>query len=315
MITLDKVILFIDPAQLTDDVGDYLKALSVDTREYNDLWSYLRKREWGEGRVSFLLHFPISRLLNAWLLKVIIAPESLYAIALMLTSFRYTVMPSFVNSMKAIKNNTEIDGMRRAYFRDSASFIRFFAWLEHKFSEGYDITEYEAAFRLTEFRRPNKHLLGLAHEVISASGPHTTLPHYSPNKSTAAMIDREAPYLNDSGGCYDDGVCSIARTWIYGRPTADHCKAYTQVLRRHIAIDSAIFPEGTSGHQLDVLAGKGPWQDGVDYDPENGHDIGFLNMHEGPHSVSNNTTLVPGHVITNEPGLCGSLPIHIEDCH
>ena len=225
----------------------------------------------------------------------------------MLTDYRYTVIPSFASSAEAIKNETEIYGMRMAYLRDSTSFVRFLAWLEDKLTKGYDITEYEAAFRLTEYRRTNQYFTGLAYETISASGPNTALPRYSVTKSTAAMIDRDTPYLNDSGGRYKDGVCGTARTWIFGRPTPDHCKAYTQVLRRHIVIDSAIFPKGTSGHQLDVLAGKGPWQDGVDYGPETGYGVGGLKMHEGPHSFSNNVTLVPGHVITNEPCLCKCL--------
>ncbi|KAF9645429.1 Creatinase aminopeptidase [Thelephora ganbajun] len=285
MITLDKAILFIDPAKLTDDVEDYLEAVGVDTREYNDLWSYLRKREWGEGK------FP----------KVIITPETSYAIALMLTHFRYIVMPSYVGSMKAIKNDTEIDGMRRAYLRDGASFVKFLAWLEDKFSEGCEITEYEAAFRLTEYRRTNRHFVGLAYENISASGPNAALPHYSPTKSTAAMIDRDTPYLNDSGGHYKDGTCGTARTWIFGRPTAEQCEAYTRVLRGHIAIDSAIFSEGTSSHQLGVLAREALWRDGMDDGHGIGYDAGsFLNIHEGPHS-SGNVTLVPGHIIMNEP--------------
>ncbi|KAF9643184.1 Creatinase/aminopeptidase [Thelephora ganbajun] len=281
MITLDKAILFIDPAKLTDEVEDYLKAVGVDTREYNDLWSYLRKREWGEG-------------------KVIITPETPHAIALMLTRSRCAVMPSYVSSMKAIKNDAEIDGMRRAYLRDGASFVKFFAWLEDKFSKGYEISEYEAAFRLTEYRRTNKHFVGLAYENISASGPNAALPHYSLTKSIAATIDCNTPYLNDSGAHYEDGTCGTARTWIFGRPTTEQCEAYTRVLRGHIAIDSAIFPEGTSGHQFDILARKTPWQDRMD----GGHDAeSFLNVHDGPRS-SSNVTLVPGHVITNEPGFC-----------
>ena len=305
MVTLDKAILFMDPAKLTDDVEDYLKIVGVESRDYNDIWSYLRKREWGEGKVSFLVHVFSRVFLILGFLKVIIAPETSYAVALMLTHFRYTVLPSHVNSMKAIKNDTEIDGMRRAYLRDGASFVKFLAWLEDKLTKGYEITEYEAAFRLTEYRRMNKHFMGLAYENISASGPNAALPHYSPTKSAAAMIDRNSPYLNDSGGQYKDGTCDTTRTWIFGRPTDDQCEAYTRVLQGHIAIDSAIFPEGTTGHQLDVLARKALWQDGMDYGHGTGHGVGsFLNVHEGPHSFSTNISLVPGHVITNEPGFC-----------
>jgi len=212
-------------------------------------------------------------------------------------------MPSFANPMKAIKNDTEIDGMRRAYPRDSASFVRFLAWLEDKFSEGYEISEYEAAFRLTEYRRTNKNFIGLAREIISASGPNAALPYYSLDKSTAVTIDRNAPYFNDSGGRYDDGACAIARTWIFGRPTTDHCGAYTRALQRHIAIDRAIFTEGTTGHQLDAHYG---------YGPEDGRGVGSLNMHEGPNSFSNDVVLVSGHVIVNESASCKAPLAYIE---
>jgi Xaa-Pro aminopeptidase len=150
-VSLDRAILFVDSVKVTDDVREYLRKLGVERKEYNDLWTFLRRREWGEG-------------------KVVISPQTSYAISLMLTHFRYTVAPSFVDDIKAVKNDLELEGMKRAYLRDGASFVRWFAWLEEKLSQGYDITEYEAAWRLTEFRKKNKHYWGLAYENISASG-------------------------------------------------------------------------------------------------------------------------------------------------
>ncbi|KAG6333719.1 hypothetical protein ID866_5372 [Astraeus odoratus] len=280
-ISLDRAILFLDAAKLTDDTEDYLRVDRIERREYNDIWPFLRKREWGEG-------------------KLLINPETSYAISLMLTHFRYTVVPPFVDNMKAVKNEVELEGLRRAYLRDGAAYVRWLAWLEHKIHQGYDITEYEAAWRLTEYRRQNKHYWGLAYENISASGPNAALPHYSPSKSTARMIDRETP---DSGGQYRDGTCDTTRTVHFGRPTQDQSEAYTRVLQGHIAIDSAIFPEGTTGAQLDVLARRALWKDGLNYMHGTGHGFGsFLNVHEGPHGFASNVPLVPGHVITNEPG-------------
>jgi Xaa-Pro aminopeptidase len=152
-VSIDRAILFTDSAKVKDDVRDYLKTLGIERMEYNDLWTFLRRREWGEG-------------------KVLISPQTSYAISLMLTHFRYTIAPSIVDDIKAIKNDLEIEGMRRAYLRDGASFVRWFAWLEDKLSQGFEITEYEAAWRLTEFRKQNKHYWGLAYENISASGPN-----------------------------------------------------------------------------------------------------------------------------------------------
>ncbi|KJA18357.1 hypothetical protein HYPSUDRAFT_145160 [Hypholoma sublateritium FD-334 SS-4] len=283
-ISLDKSYLFVESAKLHPDVIAYLNAIDVEQRNYTDLWPFLRRRLWGEG-------------------KVLIAPQTSYAISLMLTHVRYTVAPSCIEMMMSVKNETEIEGMKRAYLRDGVSYVRFLAWLDAKLADGYDITEYEAGFRLTEFRRKNKHFMGLAYENISASGPNAALPHYSPKKSTAAMISRELPYLNDSGAQYYDGTCDTTRTVHFGRPTNEMCEAYTRVLQGHIAIDTAIFPEGTSGRQLDVLARKALWKDGLNYMHGTGHGFGaFLSVHEGPHSFASNVPLVPGHVITNEPG-------------
>ncbi|KAJ2984226.1 hypothetical protein NUW54_g10552 [Trametes sanguinea] len=157
---------------------------------------------------------------------------------LMLTSFRYTVLPSYVEERKAIKNETEIRGLRNAYLRDGAAYVRWLAWLDEKMQQGYEITEYEAAWRLTEYRRKNKHYMGLAYENISATGPNAALPHYTPHKSTALIIDRDTPYLNDSGGQYRDGTCDTTRTVHFGRPTTEQCEAYTRVLQGHTSSSS-----------------------------------------------------------------------------
>ncbi|KAF9490673.1 Creatinase/aminopeptidase [Pleurotus eryngii] len=281
---LDNATIFLESPKAPEDIQTYLRTIGVDRRDYNDLWTFLRKREWGEG-------------------KLLISPQTSYAISLMLTHFRYTVTPSHVERMLSLKNPVELDGLRRAYLRDGVAFVRFLAWLEVKLSEGYDITEYEAAFRLTEFRRRNKYYMGLAYANISASGPNAALPHYVPHKATARMIDRDTPYLNDSGGQYRDGTCDTTRTLHFGRPTPEQCEAYTRVLQGHIAIDSAVFPEGTSGYQLDVLARKALWKDGLNYMHGTGHGFGsFLNVHEGPQGFSSAVPLEYGHVVTNEPG-------------
>ncbi|KAJ7803763.1 aminopeptidase-P [Mycena olivaceomarginata] len=250
-VSLDNAVLFVDASKCNDDIMGYLHSLGVERRDYVELWQFLRKREWGVG-------------------KILITPQTSFAISLMLTHFRYTVAPSRIEEMMACKNETEIDGLRRAYLRDGASFVRFLAWLETKLNEGYDITEYEAAQRLTEFRRKTKHFMGLAYENISASGPNAALPHYSPRRSTARMIDRDAPYLNDSGGQYRDGTCDTTRTVHFGRPTPEQCDAFTRVLQGH---------HGT------------------------GHGFGsFLTVHEGSYGFSSPVPLMPGHVVTNEPG-------------
>ncbi|KIJ99845.1 hypothetical protein K443DRAFT_101521 [Laccaria amethystina LaAM-08-1] len=283
-VSLDTAVIFLDSSKVVDRLAEYLRRIGIERRDYTDLWPFLRKREWGDG-------------------KILLSPQTPYAISLMLTHYRYTIAPSHIEHIMSIKNETEIECMKRAYLRDGASFVRFLAWLDQKLNDGYDITEYEAASRLTEFRRKNKNFMGLAYENISASGPNASLPHYSPKRSTARMIDRETPYLNDSGGQYRDGTCDTTRTVHFGRPSAEQSEAYTRVLQGHIAIDSAIFPEGTSGQQLDVLARKALWKEGLNYLHGTGHGFGsFLTVHEGPQGFSSSVPLVAGHVITNEPG-------------
>jgi len=283
-IGLDRAVLFLDAVKVVPEIADYLRSINVERRDYTEFWNYLRRREYGVGRV-------------------IITPQTSYAISLLLSHGSYTVLPSDVDHLISVKNPTEIECMRRAYLRDGVSYVRFLAWLDTKLTDGYDISEYEAGWRLTEFRRKNKNFMGLAYENSSASGPNAALPHYVAHRSDCMMIDRETPYVNDSGGQYRDGTCDTTRTLHFGRPTTEQCEAFTRVLQGHIAIDSAVFPEGTSGHQLDVLARKALWKDGLNYMHGTGHGVGcFLTVHEGPHGFGSAVPLVPGHVITNEPG-------------
>ncbi|THU90873.1 Creatinase/aminopeptidase [Dendrothele bispora CBS 962.96] len=283
---LQKTVLFLESFKSNDQVTEYLSSLGIERRDYTEIWNFLRKRDWdfSEG-------------------KIIITPDTSYTISLVISHMRCMVLQSFVEEMMGRKNKTELDGLRRAYLRDGVAFTQFLAWLETKLSDGYDITEWEASHRLNEFRKKQKNFMGQAYEPISASGPNAALPHYSAKKRTASMIDRNLPYLNDSGGQYLDGTCDTTRTVHFGRPDNEMCEAYTRVLQGHIAIDQAIFPKGTSGYQLDVLARKALWKDGLNYGHGTGHGFGsFLTVHEGPHSFSSRVPLEPGNVITIEPG-------------
>ncbi len=181
-ISAEKAILFIELKKVEDSVGEYLHSIGVERREYNDIWTFLRRKEWGEG-------------------KVIISAQTSYAISLMLTSFRYTVLPSFVEEMKAVKNEVELSGMKAAYLRDGVAYVRWLAWLEQKMGEGFDITEYEAAWRLTEFRREGKNYQGLAYENISASGPNAGKSHLSsPTVNSCSTRRHSSPSLLTAQG-------------------------------------------------------------------------------------------------------------------
>ncbi|KAI9458087.1 Creatinase/aminopeptidase [Russula earlei] len=287
-IGLNRAILFVEQGKVEVPVREYLQSLQVEIRDYNAIWNFLRMREWGEGKA-----------------RMIIPPQTSYAISLMLTYKRYSLAPSIVEEMRSVKNEVEIQGLKRACLRDGTCYVQFLAWLDEKMAKGFEISEWEAAWRLTEFRRNAKNFMGLAYENISATGPNAALPHYRPSKSGSYIIDKETPYLNGSGGQYRDGTCDTTRTVHFGRPTLEQSEAYTRVLQGHIAIDNIIFPRGTTGAQLDVLArnviaSKSLWQDGMNFLDGTGH--AFLGVHEVLHGLSSSVPLTPGHVLTNEPG-------------
>ncbi|KZV73273.1 Creatinase/aminopeptidase [Peniophora sp. CONT] len=284
-IGLEQTILFVNPDQLGEEIKEYLSNLEITVHGYDDVWDFLRQHGWGDD-------------------KILISSSATYAIALALTESRYTSTFSIIESMKGVKNETEVKGFRRAYLRDGACFVQFFAWLEEVVAKGEKVTEWSAAQKLTEYRSKAENFRGLAYENISSTGPNAALPHYHPEKDTALPISTTTPYLNDSGGQYSDGTCDTTRTIHLGRrPSTEQSEAFTRVLQGHIAIDSAIFPRGTSGRQLDVLARRNMWQDGLNYGHGTGHGFGsYLAVHEGPHGFSSEVKLVPGHVITNEPG-------------
>ncbi|KAG9055938.1 hypothetical protein FS842_000759 [Serendipita sp. 407] len=286
-----KTTLFIDKVKVPTEVRDYLHENGVSIREYSDVWTFLRAKQWGDG-------------------KVVINPDTPYAVSLIIGSSRYSVLPSYIEEIKAVKNDVEVSGMRAAYIRDGVALVRWFAWLDQKFSQGYEITEWEASEKLTNFRDDElrapgapKMFQGPAYENIVASGANAALPHYAPSQGGSKMISRDEPFLVDSGGQYRDGTCDTTRTVHFGYPTVEQAEAFTRVLQGHMAIETAVFPAGTSGSQLDVLARKALWRDGLNYLHGTGHGVGsFLNVHEGPHSFQSTTPLQPGHVITNEPG-------------
>jgi Xaa-Pro aminopeptidase len=165
---------------------------------------------------------------------VIIFPQTPYALSLTLTYYRYSLAPPIIEERKSVKNEVEIRGLKRAHLRDGACYVQFLAWMDEKMYKGFEITEWEAAWRLTEFRRKAKNYMGLAYETISASGPNAAFPHYHPLKSDRYIISKDTPYVNDSGGQYRDGTCDTTRTMHYGRPTRPQREAYTRVLQGHV---------------------------------------------------------------------------------
>ena len=227
--------------------------------------------------------------------------------------------PSPIPRMKACKNKVELAGIRAAHRRDGVAMVRFLHWLDRSLPEG-GITEMSAAARLEGFRREGEHFQGLSFPTIAGYADHGAIIHYSVDEASDVPLRPEGLFLVDSGAHYLDGTTDVTRTLLLGgRPTGAQRDAYTRVLKGHVAIATARFPSGTTGARLDTLARAALWQSGRDYAHGTGHGVGaFLNVHEGPQSISHRSTSVPlepGNVQSNEPGYYepGEFGIRIEN--
>lgn len=206
---------------------------------------------------------------------------------------------------KACKNPTEIEGMIQCHIRDGVAVSRFLAWLEaHPNPES--LTELDCVDRILDYRAQQEHFRSVSFETIAGMGPHGAIVHYHPNPETNRHLERGTLFLIDSGGQYLDGTTDITRTVAIGEPTLGQKRHYTWVLKGHIALARAVFPVGTNGMQLDVLARQPLWHERLDFDHGTGHGVGsFLSVHEGPQRISRrgaSQALIPGMVISNEPG-------------
>jgi Xaa-Pro aminopeptidase len=206
---------------------------------------------------------------------------------------------------KAIKNDIEINGIRAAHHRDGAALTQFLAWLSKAAPQG-GITEISAADKLEEFRTRNTTFRGLSFTTISGAGPNGAIVHYRVTSDSNRPLEKGTLYLVDSGAQYPDGTTDVTRTIAIGTPSEEMRNRFTLVLQGHIALARAKFPKGTTGSQLDPLARRSLWAAGLDYEHGTGHGVGhYLSVHEGPQRISkagNTVALLPGMVISNEPG-------------
>jgi len=209
-----------------------------------------------------------------------------------------------ITLMKAVKNAAEIDGMRAAHLRDGAAMARFLAWFDSEAPKGR-LTEIDAVEALESFRRDTGVLKDVSFPTISGSGPNGAIVHYRVTRETNRRIGHDELFLIDSGAQYEDGTTDITRTIVVGTPTDEMRDRFTRVLKGHIAIATVVFPESTSGAQLDSLARLSLWQAGLDFDHGTGHGVGsYLSVHEGPARISKLGTvpLRRGMILSNEPG-------------
>ncbi len=224
---------------------------------------------------------------------------------------------------KAIKNEVEISGHRAAQARDGAALARFLKWAEAEMPGG-GVTELSAAERLAAFRAETGLLKDLSFDTISATGPNGASPHYKVTAASSLPIEPGQLYLVDSGGQYEDGTTDVTRVIPIGEPTAEMRDRFTRVLKGHIAIATAVFPEGTNGGQIDAFARRPLWDVGLDYGHGTGHGVGaYLSVHEGPQRIAAPNypgggpaePLRAGMFLSNEPGYykAGEFGIRIEN--
>lgn len=262
IITPTTAELYVDDDKLTPEVKGHL-GQDVVVKPYDSIFadakalSAARKQE--EGAFKILLSNKAS-----WALSLNLGGEE-----------QAEESRSPIADAKAIKNETELKGMRACHVRDGAALTEYFAWLENELvNKKTTLDEVDGANKLEQIRSKHDLYVGLSFDTISSTGPNGAVIHYKPEKGSCSIIDPNAVYLCDSGAQYYDGTTDVTRTFHFGKPTDLEKKAFTLILKGFIALDCAVFPKGTSGFALDALARQFLWKEGLDYLHGTGHGIG-----------------------------------------
>ena len=283
----NKKVLFVDAEKIDNTVAAHLNEVGVEMLPYDDVQSYLKK-EINTDTTILLDPNQVS--------DTLARAMECYKI--------YAKSP--VAPLKAIKNDVQIAGIRKAMERDGAALVRLWKWIEENVANG-EIKETDVADKAMEVRSISELYRGESFGMIAGYKEHGAIVHYSAKPETASTLKAEGLLLVDTGGQYLDGTTDITRTMSLGNPTESERHDYTLVLRGHLAIGRAKFPVGTRGCQLDALARIYQWNEMMTYLHGTGHGVGhFLGVHEGPQNIrmnENPTTLKVGMITSNEPGL------------
>lgn len=280
-------LLFIDRDKVGDDVAAYLASQSVQMRPYGSV-------------KDFAASLSTQR-------RVLLDPASTAYGIMEAFGDRAVESTSPLAMPKACKNEVQIAGVREAMRRDGAALVHAVMEIESRLGAGEAITEMDVAEILLRHRSAMPLFFDESFGTIAGYGPHGAIVHYEADEVSNATLRPEGLLLIDSGAQYLDGTTDITRTICLGDPTQQERADFTLVMKGHIALATAIFPEGTCGTQLDALARQYLWQHGLSYLHGTGHGVGhFLNVHEGPQSIRLNyvpAPLTPGMITSNEPGL------------
>ena len=283
-----ETVIFINPKKLTQEMGQYFKQENIQVADYDKIFDFVSAIPaqtricLQSSKIPFALYNKIPK--NNRIIDIL-SPADL---------------------MKSRKNETEQEGIRNAMQRDGVALVKFLMWFEEAVPTG-EVQEMTIVDKLTEYRSQQDLYVGESFDTIAGYGPNGAIVHYHVTPESSAQVKPEGLQLIDSGAQYFDGTTDITRTIAVGPLTDQMKKDYTMVLKGHIGIATCKYPEGTRGSQIDILARKTLWDNGLNYLHGTGHGIGhFLNVHEGPQSIrmnENPTTLQPGMVTSNEPGL------------
>ncbi|SCZ96722.1 BZ3500_MvSof-1268-A1-R1_Chr4-1g06655 [Microbotryum saponariae] len=270
----EKPTLFVDLEQLPQSVYEYLdQEVKVDIEPYEDVYKFLKTVGQGLGEHE----------------KVMMPKSTNLALALAVGLDKCDAgSRGPIVDLKAVKNDVEIEGFRQSHLRDGVALVRYFAWLEQQLNADTNVSEYEGAQQLEKFRKELDLFKGLSFTTISSTGANASIIHYhySEDPAQATRIRKDQIYLCDSGAQFNDGTTDTTRTLHFGEPSMRERRAYTRVLQGHIAIDTAVFPETTTGYLLDAFARRPLWLDGLDYRHGTGHGVGsHINVHEGPQGI------------------------------
>jgi len=293
--------LYVDTDKLTPEVTARLNRAGVTTLPYDEATASTAKTARADNAKVLL---SATQTAGAWLTAL---------------GTHAVVGTSPVAMLKAVKNDTQVQGVRNAMIRDGVALVRSFMEIEQLLADGKTTTEIDVADILLKHRSAQPLFFDISFDTIAGFGPHGAIVHYSATPDTNAAITCGSLLLVDSGASYLDGTTDITRTISIGTPTDEQRRCFTLVMKGHIAVGTAIYPEGTRGAQIDALARMPLWKNGMSYLHGTGHGVGhFLNVHEGPQSIRLNDThapLTPGMITSNEPGvyLAGKFGIRCEN--
>lgn len=297
VITTNSVHLFVDEEKLDAKVRQHLQLNGAQVSEDMKI---------SVGPYDDAKHF-VADLTNKVEGKIWISEKSSYGLINSIPKLRRLCQPSPIAAMKAVKTQAEIDGSRKAHLKDAVTLCEYFAWLEKQVPSG-TVTECSAADKLEEIKRGQEDYVSLSFTTISSTGADGAIIHYKPTPETDKVLSTEEIYLCDSGAQYRDGTTDVTRTVHFGMPSDYEKECFTRVLKGHINLCAAVFPNGVKGHMLDTLARTALWDAGLDYLHGTGHGVGaFLNVHEGPCGISQRVSLQDvaleeGMILSDEPG-------------